>query len=145
MDYCRSGSSVHGDFPGKITGVGFHFLLQGIFSIQGLNVRLLNTPILAGGFFTTTTTWEDQQSIELKLYTCMWEMGVQPAQIASGCTMGSGVDWMLGRCICQDRLGFALVTNKPWPCFSNSKGLFLTHTTCLLGSLCCVFSLQDAD
>ena len=35
-------------------------------------------------FFTTNTTWEDQQSIELKLYTCMWEMGVQPTQIASG-------------------------------------------------------------
>ena len=35
MDYSPPGSSVHGDFPGKNTGVGFHALLQGIFSTQG--------------------------------------------------------------------------------------------------------------
>ena len=29
------------DFPGKNTGVGCHFLLQGIFSTQGSNLRLL--------------------------------------------------------------------------------------------------------
>ena len=31
------GSSVHGDSPGKNTGVRCHFLLQGIFLTQGLN------------------------------------------------------------------------------------------------------------
>ena len=30
------------DFPGKNTGVSYHFLLQGIFPTQGLNPRLLN-------------------------------------------------------------------------------------------------------
>ena len=35
-------SSVHGDSPGKNTGVGFHALLQGIFLIQGSNPGLLN-------------------------------------------------------------------------------------------------------
>ena len=30
------------DFPGKNTGVGYHFLLQGIFLIQGLNSRFLH-------------------------------------------------------------------------------------------------------
>ena len=30
------------DFPGKSTGVGCHFLLQGIFSTQGLNPGLLH-------------------------------------------------------------------------------------------------------
>ena len=30
------------DFPGKNTRVGFHFLLQGIFLIQGLNTGLLH-------------------------------------------------------------------------------------------------------
>ena len=30
------------DFPGKNTGVGYHFLLQRIFPIQGLNVGLLH-------------------------------------------------------------------------------------------------------
>ena len=40
MDYSQPGSSVHGDSPGKNTGVGFHALLQGIFPIQGLNPGL---------------------------------------------------------------------------------------------------------
>ena len=34
------GSSVHGDSPGKKTGVGCHALLQGIFPNQGLNPGL---------------------------------------------------------------------------------------------------------
>ena len=37
-------------FPSKDTGMGCHFLLQGIFPTQGLN---LVSPTLAGGFFTT--------------------------------------------------------------------------------------------
>ena len=35
------GSSVHGDSPGKNTGVGCHALLQGIFLTQGWNPHLL--------------------------------------------------------------------------------------------------------
>ena len=42
MDYSLPGSSVHGDSPGKITGVGGHALLQGIFPTQGLNTGLLH-------------------------------------------------------------------------------------------------------
>ena len=41
MDCSLSGSSVHGDPPGKNTGVGFHALLQGIFPTQGSNPCLL--------------------------------------------------------------------------------------------------------
>ena len=37
MDYGLPGSSVHGDSPGKNTGVGYHALLQGIFPTQGSN------------------------------------------------------------------------------------------------------------
>ena len=37
MDYSLSGSSVHGDSPGKNAGVGCHALLQEIFPTQGLN------------------------------------------------------------------------------------------------------------
>ena len=37
MGYSLPGSSVHGDSSGKNTGVGCHFLLQGIFPTQGLN------------------------------------------------------------------------------------------------------------
>ena len=41
MDYSPPGSSVHGDSPGKNTGVGCHAFLQGIFLIQGSNLCLL--------------------------------------------------------------------------------------------------------
>ena len=37
---CLPGSSVHGDSPGKNTGVGCYALLQGIFPTQGLNPGL---------------------------------------------------------------------------------------------------------
>ena len=45
MDCSLQGSSVHGifqawNFPGKSTGGGCHFLLQGIFPTQGLNLGL---------------------------------------------------------------------------------------------------------
>ena len=40
MDCSPPGSSVHGDPPGKNTGVGCHFLLQGIFLTQGSNLHL---------------------------------------------------------------------------------------------------------
>ena len=41
IDYSLPGSSVHGDSPGKNTGVSFHALLQGIFPrSQGLNPGL---------------------------------------------------------------------------------------------------------
>ena len=40
MDHSPPGSSVHGDSPGKNTGVGCHALLQGIFATQGLNPSL---------------------------------------------------------------------------------------------------------
>ena len=40
MDCSSPGSSVHGDFPGKNTGVGCHALLQGIFPTQGSNLSL---------------------------------------------------------------------------------------------------------
>ena len=37
VDCSPAGSSVHGDSPGKNTGVGFYTLLQGIFPTQGSN------------------------------------------------------------------------------------------------------------
>ena len=36
MDCSLPGSSVHGDFPGKNTGVGFHALLQGFVPNPGI-------------------------------------------------------------------------------------------------------------
>ena len=44
MDCSPSGSSVHGDSPGKNTGVGSHFLLQGIFPTQVFTPELSGSP-----------------------------------------------------------------------------------------------------
>ena len=54
MDCSPPGSSVHGDSPGKNTGVGCHALLQGIFPIQGSNP----VSLIAGSFFTVLATTE---------------------------------------------------------------------------------------
>ena len=51
MDCSLPGSFVHGGSPGKKNGVGSHFLLQGIFPAQGLNLSPASFA-LAGGFFT---------------------------------------------------------------------------------------------
>ena len=56
MDCSLSGSSVHGIFQVRNTGVGCHFLLQGIFPTQGSNLCL--SPVLAGRFFTTCAIYE---------------------------------------------------------------------------------------
>ena len=42
VDCSPPGFSVHGDSPGKNTGVGGHVLLQGIFPTQGLSPGLLH-------------------------------------------------------------------------------------------------------
>ena len=46
------------DSPGKNTGVGCQALLQGIFLTEGLNPCLWHLSALAGGCFTTSSTWE---------------------------------------------------------------------------------------
>ena len=48
-DYTPPGSSAHGDSPGKNTGVGCHFLLQGIFPTPRDWTQVSQ---IAGGFFT---------------------------------------------------------------------------------------------
>jgi len=42
MDYSPPGSSIHGLLQARILGMGCHFLLQGLFLIQGLNPGLLH-------------------------------------------------------------------------------------------------------
>ena len=53
-DCSPPGSSVHGDSPGKNTGVGSHSLCQGIFPTQGSNL----VSHTAGRFFTIWATRE---------------------------------------------------------------------------------------
>ena len=49
------------DSPGKNTGVGCHFLLQGILRTQEPDPRLLGLPALTVGLFTSSVTWEAPQ------------------------------------------------------------------------------------
>ena len=89
MDCRPPGSSVHGDFPGKNTGVGCHALLQGIFPTQGLNPSLPhcrqilyslshqgspNTPTRRANFEKTDSTkfWQGCGIIETFIW-CWWE------------------------------------------------------------------------
>ena len=51
---------VHGDCPGKSTGVGCPALLQGDLPNPGIERTSLTSPALAAGFFTTSATWEAQ-------------------------------------------------------------------------------------
>ena len=58
------------DVSGKNTGVGCHFLLQGIFPNQGSNPQ----PALAGGFFTTEYAHICKQERKMLLYTARKEL-----------------------------------------------------------------------
>ena len=56
MDSSLPGSSCPWDFPGKNTGVGFHFLLQGIFPTQGSIPHLVS--YIGRQILYHFTTWE---------------------------------------------------------------------------------------
>ena len=60
MDCSPLASSVHGDSPGKNTGVGCHDLLQGVFLEVDPEIEPMSlmSPALTGGFFTTSATSE---------------------------------------------------------------------------------------
>ena len=64
MDHSPLGSSVHGIFSGKNTGVGCHFLLQGSFKSESVV-----SPDLANGFFTTVLPGEPSWGCKC---TCDW-------------------------------------------------------------------------
>ena len=57
MDCSPPGSSIHGDSPGKNTGVGCH-ASPGDLSGPGIEPMSLTSPALAGSFFTTNAAWE---------------------------------------------------------------------------------------
>ena len=58
------------DSPGKNTRVGYHLLLWGSSQPRDLNPPA--SPALAGGFFTTSATWEAQVSLGLNKYFTAW-------------------------------------------------------------------------
>ena len=51
-------SYVHGNFPGKNTGVGCHFLLQGIFLTQGSNPWVSCISCIGRWILYCGATWE---------------------------------------------------------------------------------------
>ena len=57
MDCSLTGSSVHGKFSGKNTGMDCYFLLQGIFLTQGSNPSLLHLRHCRWIFYHCAT-WE---------------------------------------------------------------------------------------
>ena len=64
MDCSPTGSSLHGDSPGKNTGVGCHALIQEIFPTQRLNPGFPH----CGGFFTILATREAPEITRI----CYW-------------------------------------------------------------------------
>ena len=67
MDCILPSSSVHGDSPDKNTGMGCHFLLQGIFLTQGLGPTSAVFPALQGRFCTTGET-----QLDITCSFCRW-------------------------------------------------------------------------
>ena len=77
VDCSLPGSSVHGDFLGKSTGVGCHFLLQGIFLTQGSNLHLLPWQV---DFFTAEPPGKPEVDIKFRclwVLPCLWVKGRQ--------------------------------------------------------------------
>ena len=58
MDKSLPGSSVHGDFPGEKYWSRSPFPTPGNLPNPGIEPASLVSPALAGGFFTTSATWE---------------------------------------------------------------------------------------
>ena len=60
MDYSPLGSSGHGFLQARMLEWVAYFLLQGNLPYSGIKPMSLTSPMLAGGFFTASTTWEPQ-------------------------------------------------------------------------------------
>ena len=73
MDCSPPGSSVHGDSPGKNTGVGGHALLQGIFPTQGLNPGLPHCRQIL--YHLSHQGSHISQHFTKYVYTCMYTAG----------------------------------------------------------------------
>ena len=85
MDCSLPGSFCPWDFPGKNIGVGFHFLLQGIFLTQDLNPM---SPTC--GFFTTGPPGK---RLPLNTYSRIWVVGLG---LGDGKERGIVRNWLIG-------------------------------------------------
>ena len=84
MDCRPSGSSAHGDSPGKNTGVGCHALLQGIFSTQGSNPgfphcrRILYQLNHQGSPILNNRQSNKEKNVTICVITPPWEKDIGP-------------------------------------------------------------------
>ena len=116
------------DFPGKITGVGCHFLLQGIFLTQGWNPYLLHCRQI----YYSWASREAQEIYKVRNMKAIaeaiwveWE-----ADLLWVWDLGTGrlCIWIVVTLTCSN-LGWVSKSTKVWvfsaasePCFLNSKG-----------------------
>ena len=72
MNCSPPGSSLHGDSPGKNTGVGLPCPPSGDLPNPGIKPVSLRSPALAGGFLNSSATWQACVSHEIVI-SCMWQ------------------------------------------------------------------------
>ena len=78
MDCSLPGPSVHGDSPGKNTGVGCQALLQGIFPTQGMNPHLLCLLHWQVGSLPLALPGKSRGGIQLnRILSAQWNTGKQ--------------------------------------------------------------------
>ena len=94
MDCSLPGFSVHGDSPGKNTGVGCHFLLQGIFLTQGSNLHLLCLLLCRWILYRWDT--REAPSTSLQGVGNLWQTQLQPCRIDLN-TLGKWAWYMMFR------------------------------------------------
>ena len=102
------------NFPGKNTGAGCHFLLQGIFLTQGSNPLSASSLALAGGFFTTSLTWESPST------------SVKPQRSANGNHRVCGENETLHPSVDANRRGLTGSLNF-YPCSAVMRTLSQSH------------------
>ena len=88
MDCSAPGSSICGILQAKNTGVGCHFLLQGIFLTWGSNPRLL----IARGFFTAEPQGKPPsitQRAAVAPTACAWRPACPPRSFTPGSSSSS--------------------------------------------------------
>ena len=101
MDCGLSDFFVHRISQAKHTGVGWHFLLLGIFPTQGLNPNLLwsNSLPLAGGFFTTEPTGKPRTLGYMCLFQLWFSQGLCWVFMAA-CGLFSNCGMWASYCCC---------------------------------------------
>ena len=78
IDCSPPGSSVHGDSPGKITGVGCHALLQRMFLTQGSNLHLLSLLDRQAGSLPL-----EPRGKQFSTVTCLWFSSLRQQNVAA--------------------------------------------------------------